>query len=85
MKNKCLVVLVTYLLCCAAVVHAEEAKVFASNYPLSYFAERISGNSDIVVFPEIDGDPAFWKPEPADIIAMQQSDRKEPTHACRWR
>ncbi len=74
MKNKCLIVLVTYLFCCAALVHAEEVKVFASNYPLSYFAERISGNSDIVVFPEIDGDPAFWKPEPADIIAMQQSD-----------
>ncbi|MHC4153869.1 MAG: metal ABC transporter substrate-binding protein [Planctomycetota bacterium] len=52
----------------------EEVKVFASNYPLSYFAERISGKSEIVIFPEIDGDPAFWEPEPADIIMMQQSD-----------
>jgi zinc transport system substrate-binding protein len=52
----------------------EEVKVFASNYPLSYFAERISGNSEIVIFPEIDGDPAFWEPEPPDIITMQQSD-----------
>ncbi len=52
----------------------EEVKVFASNYPLSYFAERISGKSKIVIFPEIDGDPAFWEPEPGDIITMQQSD-----------
>ncbi len=52
----------------------EEVKVFASNYPLSYFAERISGNPEIVVFPEIDGDPAFWEPEAADITTMQQSD-----------
>jgi zinc transport system substrate-binding protein len=63
-----------YLICCGALVHAEEVKVFASNYPLAYFTERISGNSDIVVFPEIDGDPAFWGPKPADIITMQQSD-----------
>ena len=54
--------------------HAKEHKVFASNYPLSYFAERISGNPKIVIFPEIDGDPAFWQPKTADIAAMQQSD-----------
>jgi len=53
---------------------SKEVTVFASNYPLSYFAERISGKSEIVIFPEIDGDPAFWEPEPADIITMQQSD-----------
>ena len=52
----------------------EAVTVFASNYPLSYFAERISGKSEIVFFPEIDVDPAFWEPEPADIITMQQSD-----------
>ena len=52
----------------------EEVTVFASNYPLSYFAERISGKSEIVIFPEIDGDPAFWEPEPGNIITMQQSD-----------
>ena len=72
--KKCLIILTAYLLCCGAVAHAEEAKVFASNYPLSYFAQRISGNSEIVIFPEIDGDPAFWEPKPADIIIMQQSD-----------
>jgi zinc transport system substrate-binding protein len=54
--------------------YADDIKVFSSNYPLSYFAERISGNSEIVVFPEIEGDPAFWEPKPADIIKMQQAD-----------
>lgn len=65
------------MLCLCAIcssVNAKEVSVFASNYPLSYFVERISGNLGIVSFPEIDGDPAFWEPEPADIITMQQSD-----------
>jgi zinc transport system substrate-binding protein len=74
MMKKILILLVIYLLCCGAVVDAEEVKVFASNYPLSYFAERISGNSEIVIFPTINGDPAFWEPKIADIIKMQQSD-----------
>ncbi len=52
----------------------EEVKVFTSNYPLSYFAERISGKSEILIFPEIAGDPAFWEPTFADIIRMEQSD-----------
>jgi zinc transport system substrate-binding protein len=72
--NKCSIFLAVYLICCGALVHAEEVKVFASNYPLAYFAEKLSGNSDIVTFPEIDGDPAFWEPKPTDIITMQQSD-----------
>jgi len=66
--------LVAYLFCCAAIVNAEETKIFASNYPLSYFAERISGKAEIVTFPAIDGDPAFWEPEPEDIVTIQQSD-----------
>ena len=53
---------------------ADEARVFASNYPLAYFAERISGNPAIVHFPEIDGDPAFWRPSAEDVIAMQDAD-----------
>jgi zinc transport system substrate-binding protein len=49
-------------------------QVYASNYPLAYFAETISGNSETVIFPEIDGDPVFWKPSVGDIAAMQQAD-----------
>ena len=74
MMKKCLIILVAYVFCCGAFAHAEGLKVFASNYPLSYLAERISGKSEIVVFPEIDGDPAFWEPEPEDIVTIQQSD-----------
>ncbi len=37
-------------------------------------AEKISGHSDLVVFPEIDGDPVFWEPSISDISAMQQAD-----------
>lgn len=74
MMKKSLIILAVYLFCCSAVVYAEGEKVFASNYPLSYFAERISGKSEMVIFPAIDGDPAFWKPEPSDIITMQRSD-----------
>jgi zinc transport system substrate-binding protein len=74
MTKRLVILLAACLFCCGAVAHAEEVKVFASNYPLSYFAERISGKSEIVIFPEIDGDPAFWEPEPADIITIQQSD-----------
>ncbi len=51
----------------------EGYKVFASNYPLGYFAQRICGNVEWVVFPEIDGDPAFWKPSIKDITSMQQA------------
>lgn len=74
MRKKTLLTLAIFILCIGALAHAEETKVFASNYPLSYFAQRISGNSEIVNFPEIDGDPAFWEPEASDIITMQQSD-----------
>jgi zinc transport system substrate-binding protein len=49
-------------------------QVFASNYPLAFFAETISGKSERVIFPEIDGDPVFWKPSVSDIAAMQQAD-----------
>jgi zinc transport system substrate-binding protein len=46
--------------------------VFASNYPLAYFAERISGRA--IRCPEFDGDPVFWEPTIDDIAMMQQTD-----------
>ena len=51
----------------------DPAAVFASNYPLAYFAERILGSPDEVAFPEIEGDPAFWEPSAKDVVAMQQA------------
>lgn len=45
--------------------------VFASNYPLSYFAERLLGSADQVEFPAIEGDPAFWSPSREQIARAQ--------------
>ena len=44
------------------------------NYPLAYFAERIAGDSVDVVFPEIEGDPAFWQPSIEAMVAYQNAD-----------
>lgn len=54
---------------------AEKVKVTSVNYPLHYFAERIATDSftlDYLVKP--DGDPAFWKPNDAALIAFQEAD-----------
>jgi len=48
--------------------------VHVVNYPLKYFAERIGGADVRVVFPEIEGDPAFWKPDGDAIAAIQGAD-----------
>lgn len=74
------------LLCCVMLMFAgcgdekssagdasAEPVVYATNYPLAYFAERIAGDTIPVVFPEIDGDPAFWQPSDEHIAAMQSA------------
>jgi zinc transport system substrate-binding protein len=48
--------------------------VYVVNYPLKYFAERIGGDEVRVVFPAIEGDPAFWKPDGDAIAAFQKAD-----------
>jgi len=49
--------------------------VFASNYPLQYFAERISTPlADIRLPVPADEDPAYWKPELEDVLALQGAD-----------
>lgn len=49
--------------------------VYAVNYPLKYFAERIAGDLAKVVLPvPADIDPAFWRPKPEIILAFQQAD-----------
>jgi zinc transport system substrate-binding protein len=49
--------------------------VYAVNYPLTYFAERIGGNYVNVMFPAPpDIDPAFWSPDPETIRKYQQAD-----------
>lgn len=48
--------------------------VYVVNYPLRYFAERIGGGEVRVVFPAIEGDPAFWKPDGDAVAAFQKAD-----------
>jgi zinc transport system substrate-binding protein len=50
-----------------------EGKIFAANYPLAYFAKRISGEPDTVFFPETEDSPAFWKPSINDILTIQKA------------
>ena len=49
--------------------------VYAVNYPLLYFAQRIAGEHADVVFPAPDDvDPAFWIPNVGTITAYQGAD-----------
>jgi zinc transport system substrate-binding protein len=49
--------------------------VYAANYPLQYFAQRISEPLVDVRLPMPAGeDPAFWTPSPEDIVALQKAD-----------
>jgi zinc transport system substrate-binding protein len=49
--------------------------IYAVNYPLKYFAERIAEGHAKVVFPApADQDPAFWTPGPDTIGAFQKAD-----------
>jgi zinc transport system substrate-binding protein len=49
--------------------------VEATNYPLAYFAERVASPLVEVRYRAADaGDPAYWRPTPEDIAAMQQAD-----------
>ena len=49
--------------------------VYVSNYPLKYFAERIAAPWVDIRLPVPEGeDPAFWKPKPEAIQAMQRAD-----------
>jgi zinc transport system substrate-binding protein len=50
-------------------------QVYAVNYPLAYFAERIGGESINVIFPAPpDVDPAYWSPAPAIVADYQQAE-----------
>ena len=51
------------------------AKIFAANYPLQYFAQRIGKANVEVSFPAPkDVDPAFWQPTDEQISAIQNAD-----------
>lgn len=49
--------------------------IYAVNYPLKYFAERIAGDAATIVLPApADVDPAYWKPTVDVVTAIQQAD-----------
>lgn len=53
----------------------EILNIYAVNYPLAYFAERIAGDKADVSFPAPpDVDPANWSPEAETIVEYQQAD-----------
>jgi len=53
----------------------EPLSVYAVNYPLAYFAERIGGDAVVVGFPAPpDVDPAFWQPTPEIVARYQNAD-----------
>ncbi len=61
----------------SAASDAKDAKpsVAVANYPLKFFAERISGGEIDVIFPiPPDIDPAFWKPDPVGVLSFQAAD-----------
>ncbi|WP_420338439.1 metal ABC transporter substrate-binding protein [Roseibium sp.] len=52
-----------------------QGTVYAVNYPLQYFADRIAGDDLAVVFPvPADVDPAYWEPTVEDLVAFQGAD-----------
>ena len=49
--------------------------VYAVNYPLAYFAQRIGGDRIDVVLPVPAGiDPAEWQPDAEQVLAFQDAD-----------
>ena len=58
-----------------AVSAEDKLEIYTVNYPLAYFAERISGDLAEVNFPApADLDPAFWMPNAETIAAYQSAD-----------
>jgi zinc transport system substrate-binding protein len=54
---------------------AKRPLVYTTNYPLHYFVERIATPVvDVNFLVPGDEDPAYWRPGPEDVVAMQQAD-----------
>ncbi len=59
----------------SARVVEEKPVVYASNYPLYFFAEQLAGPLIDLRFPAAEvTDPAYWQPIPDTVVAMQQAD-----------
>ena len=61
--------------CAHAGPETERLSVFAANYPLAYFAERIGGDRLAVNFPvPANVDPPYWEPDAETIAQIQKAD-----------
>jgi len=69
---------ITFLLMVLPVATAlsdQKLSIYAVNYPLAYFAERLAGDEARVEFPAPpDLDPAFWMPDTGTVRAYQAAD-----------
>ena len=77
MRYRALTLVITAVLLLAAsiAVGQEKLTVYAVNYPLQYFAQRIAGEQAEVILPvPSDIDPAFWQPDVKAIASFQQAD-----------
>ena len=76
----CVLVLLSLIAACDSeeqVVTIDNPLVVASNYPLYFFANFIANGVDYspdIVFPDIDGDPAMWVPDAAQIQQLQSAE-----------
>lgn len=71
----CLAIAVIIPAACNAAGGDKQITVYTTNYPLTYFAERIAGGHANVVFPApADVDPAFWTPDKKTVAAYQKAD-----------
>ena len=59
----------------AATLADQKLTIYAVNYPLAYFAERLAGDLARVEFPAPPNvDPAFWMPDTETVRAYQAAD-----------
>ncbi len=55
--------------------HGGVLRVYATHYPLAFFAERIGGKDVEVSFSVPAGvDPAHWSPDPEEVVRAQRAD-----------
>lgn len=72
---KTVVTFIVTILCSLNVLAAEKITIYATNYPLQYFAMRIAGEHAIVELPvPPDVDPAFWSPKAETVALIQTAD-----------
>jgi zinc transport system substrate-binding protein len=48
--------------------------IYAVNHPLECLAARIGGDAVEVELPDLEGDPAFWSPDPETVARYQTAD-----------